>query len=121
MRAYSMDLRTRVLADLDAGMPPKDAAAKYSVSVAWARRLRQRHRESGETAPRPAGRRPRKLAGEGARIRSAVASRPDATLPELKAELGLAVSLATLCREIIRLGLTVKKKSSGPPSKTAPT
>jgi hypothetical protein len=34
MAAYSMDLRTRVLADWDAGLSAKDLAAKYSVSRA---------------------------------------------------------------------------------------
>lgn len=49
MKPYSMDLRVRVLADLDAGLVPEDVAAKFTVSVAWVRRLRQRHRESDES------------------------------------------------------------------------
>ena len=52
---------------------------------------------------------------------TAVAEAPDATLGELKERLGLAISLATLWRAVAALGLTVKKKSSGPPSATAPT
>ena len=35
MAEYSMDLRTRVLRDSDAGMPSKEVAAKYAVSRAW--------------------------------------------------------------------------------------
>jgi hypothetical protein len=35
MAPYSMDLRTRVLRDSDAGIPSKDLAAKYAVSRAW--------------------------------------------------------------------------------------
>jgi transposase len=121
MKAYSMDLRERVLADLDAGTAPKALAAKYRVSVAWVRRLRQRRRETGETAPRPAGRRVPALAAHAEAIRRAVAETPDATLAELKARLGLAGSLATLWRAVRGLGLTVKKKSSGRPSRTART
>ena len=34
MAPYSMDLRTRVLRDGDAGMPAEDVAAKYLVSRA---------------------------------------------------------------------------------------
>ena len=34
MRAYSMDLRERVLLDSDAGMKAADVAAKYRVSGA---------------------------------------------------------------------------------------
>jgi transposase len=53
MAAYSMDLRTRVLADWDTGMKAHDVAAKYRVSRAWVHRLVQRRREHGEIAPRP--------------------------------------------------------------------
>ncbi len=59
MRAYSLDLRVRVLADCNAGMATRKVAEKYSVSTAWVRRLKQRHRESGEdqwaakTGPEP--------------------------------------------------------------------
>ena len=52
MRAYSLDLRERVLADCDAGLGTTATAAKYRVSPAWVRRLKQRRREAGEVAPR---------------------------------------------------------------------
>ena len=52
MGAYSIDLRTRVLADWDAGMKADDVAAKYRVSRAWVHRLVQRRRETGEIEPR---------------------------------------------------------------------
>ena len=52
MAAYSIDLRTRVLADWDAGMKAEDVAAKYRVSRAWVHRLVQRRRETGEIGPR---------------------------------------------------------------------
>jgi transposase len=121
MKAYSMDLRVRVLADCDGGMAARAVAAKYRVSEAWVRRLKQRRRATGETAPRPAGRRVPALAAHAEAIRTAVRDCPDATLAELKARLGLAVSLATLWRAVRGLGLTVKKKSSGRPSRTART
>ena len=52
MRAYSMDLRERVLHDSDAGMPAAAVASKYRVSASWVRRLKHRRRETGEVAPR---------------------------------------------------------------------
>jgi transposase len=121
MRAYSMDLRERVLADSDAGMGPSAVAAKYRVSESWVRRLKQRRRATGETAPRPSGRRPTTWGPHAEAIRAAVREHPDATLRELKEQLGLAISLATLWRAIAVLGLTVKKKSNGRPNKTGPT
>ena len=35
MAPYSIDLRSRVLRDSEAGMASKDVAAKYAVSRAW--------------------------------------------------------------------------------------
>ena len=52
MAAYSMDLRTRVLQDWDAGLKADDVAAKYRVSRAWVHRLVQRRRETGAIGPR---------------------------------------------------------------------
>ena len=118
MRAYSMDLRVRVLKDCDGGMKTAAVAAKYSVSPAWVRRLKQRRTATGEVAPRAAKPRPPALAAEADRLRAAICDRPDATLAELKARLELSVSLATLWRAIRDLGLSVKKKSSGRPSRT---
>src|SRR5262245_26186055 len=114
MRAYSMDLRERVLADSDVGMGAAAVAAKYRVSESWVRRLKQRRAATGETAPRPSGRRPRTWEPHAERIAGAIREDPDVTLAGLKQRLGLALSLATLWRAVAALGLTVKKKSSGP-------
>ena len=35
MRAYSMDLRERILRDSDAGMKASAVAVKYHVSASW--------------------------------------------------------------------------------------
>jgi len=42
MAPYSMDLRTRVLEDCDAGVAAKEVAAKFRVSRSWVNRLLQR-------------------------------------------------------------------------------
>jgi transposase len=106
-----MDLRQRVLADCDAGLPTSQVANKYTVSPAWVRRLKQRRRDTGEVAPRvqrhgrPSGR-----PAYAEALRLAIQQEPDATLAELRARLQLTVSLATLWRAGADLGLTVKKK-----------
>lgn len=111
MKAYSMDLRVRVLADCDAGMTTAAVARKYKVSASWVRRLRQRRRETGETAPRPQRHGPVPLHQTHAEaIRQAVAAEPDATLAELRGQLGLDVSLSTMWHALDRLGLSFKKK-----------
>ena len=122
MKPYSMDLRQRVLTDCDAGLTTAQVAAKYTVSPAWVRRLQQRRRETGAVAPRAARHGPPPSWGAYAgRLRDELRQQPDATLAELRDRLGLAVALSTLWRAVAALRLTVKKKSSGRPSRTAPT
>jgi transposase len=120
--AYSMDLRTRILADCDAGLKTKDAAAKYTVSQSWVRRLKQRRRQTGEVAPRLGRKGPVPLWQTHAeQIRAAVKDQPDCTLAELRDKLGLDVSLSTLCEALKALKLTFKKKRLGQPSRTGRT
>ena len=112
MKAYSLDLRERVLADCDAGMATDEVAAKYRVSASWVRRLKQRRRETGSIAPKVQRHgAPPKWAGHAAAIARAVREAPDDTVEELRGRLGLPLSHATLWRAIKALGFTLKKKS----------
>ena len=113
MGAYSMDLRTRVLADRDAGMKSEDVAAKYRVSRAWVDRLVQRRRETGEIGPRRQTTfRGRTLAEQEDRLRALVTAQPDHTLAELREALPTSASLTTIWRALARLKLTVKKNGT---------
>jgi transposase len=114
MRAYSMDLRVRVLEAADAGEATAELAERFAVSPAWVRRLKQRRRATGEVAPRKA-RDPRvpKLRDHLPRIRELLARTPDMTLAELRDELALAVALSTLWAAVRSLGLTFKKSHPG--------
>jgi transposase len=97
-------------------------AHKYRVSPAWVRRLKQRRRQTGAVAPRSSrNHRQPTLAPHGERIRELIAATPALTLRQLRDRLGVAVGLATLWAAVRDLGLTVKKKSSGRPSRTGPT
>ena len=103
-------------------MTTKQVADKYRVSTAWVRRLKQRRRHSGDSAPRRARHGPKPSWDAYAdRLNQAIRHRPDATLAELRDQLGLSVALSTLWRAVKALGLSVKKKSSTPPSRTART
>lgn len=55
-RAYSLDLRRRVLAACDAGGASRVVAQQYQVRRAGVARLKQRRRETGEMEPRAGGR-----------------------------------------------------------------
>jgi transposase len=110
MRAYSMDLRQRVLEDCDSGLETRQVAVKYRVSESWIRRLKQRRRATGETAPRSSrNRRSAKWLAHAERIKELIAQKPDATLRELAAELNHAFSGQTLSRALRQLGLVLKK------------
>jgi transposase len=111
MRAYSLDLRERVLADCDAGHSNDEVARKFKVSAAWIRRLKQRRRETGSIEPRVRRKPQSRLMAHADRLRELVAQRPDATLQELREALGVQASLPSFCRALQQLRLTVKKKS----------
>ncbi len=114
MRAYSMDLRVRVLEAAEAGDTTAELAGRFAVSPAWVRRLRPRHRGAGEVAPRKA-KDPRvpTLRAHHDRIRALLAATPDMTLAELRDELEVAVALSTLWAAVRGLGLTFKKSHPG--------
>jgi len=121
MRAYSLDLRERVLADCDAGCSNDEVARKYRVSASWIRRLNQRRRQTGSIEPRTRRLPPPRLLAHAQHLRDLLKQRPDATLEELRQALGVPTSVASFCRALQRLRLTVKKKCCAPPSRTGPT
>lgn len=118
--AYSQDLRGRVIAARDRGIQTKAVADLFGVSASWVRRVMQRRREHGQTAPRPRGG-ARVVKIDPQRLRELVAQQPDATARQLHQRLGVACSVSAVDAALGRLGLTLKKRRSGPPSRTGPT
>ena len=113
MAAYSMDLRTRVLEDSDAGMRADAVAEKYRVSLSWVNRLKQRRRETGEIAPRLQIRwRTPILTPVLPRLEALIAEQSDRTLAELQHALGTPASLTTIWRAIEGLAITIKKNGA---------
>jgi len=115
--AYSQDLRDRVLAAGDRGMPTLEVSELFGVSPSWVRRLKQRRRETGETSPRPSGgARVRKI--DMTRLAELVREQPDATAKELRERLGVRCAESAIYTALKRLGLSFKKRPSTPPSRT---
>ena len=117
MSAYSMDLRWRVLADCDAGLPTKQVALKYGVSRTWVRWLKQRRRETGNIEPGRSTGRPRKIDRD--KLAALVTQFPDATLVELRDKLGIACSPTAIWMALSAMRITFKKTRCGPPSRIA--
>jgi transposase len=117
MKAYSQDLRDRIIAALEAHTTTHTGVARtFQVSRSFVQKLWRRWQESGSSAALAhGGGSPRALAGDEARIRQAVAQHPDATLTELCEQVEQAGSAASspsmMCRELQRLNLPRKKKS----------
>jgi transposase len=113
-KAYSLDLRERVLKDCDAGMCSEDAAKKYSVSASWVYDLRKKRRVTGSIAPKKQrhGRKP-KLEPYEKEVRQLVADHPDATLAEFCEKLAkqVSVSTTTLSDFLRHIKITRKKNS----------
>jgi transposase-like protein len=97
MRAFSRDLRTRVLADVQAGLTFAELGRKYSTNAEWVRQFIRRHQVAGEIDARP----PRNKrvpfhCRYEAELRAAVADNPSLTREALRTRLGVDCDLSTL-------------------------
>ena len=115
-RAYSLDLRERVVAAVAAGSSCRAVAATFKVSVASVVKWSQRFRSEGSPAARRVGgRRPYALAGERDWLLARLAGQPDLTLRALLAELaarGIKVSYYAVWHFFEHEGISFKKKSA---------
>jgi transposase len=112
-RAYSLDLRERVVASVAGGKSCRAVAALFDVSVASVVKWSQRARATGSAAAKPmGGKRPYVLAGERDWLLTRLGQKPDLTLHALLAELrerGVVVACDTLWRFLRREGISFKK------------
>ncbi len=121
----SMDLRTRLLDAIDAGMSCRGAAARFGVAPSTAIRWQAQRRATGSVAPKRQGgdMRSRRVEAHREDILALWAARKDITLDELRVELadtGLVVAISTLHRFFVRHRITRKKRPATPSSRTAP-
>ncbi len=125
MSAYSLDLRQKLLRACDQRLGSQQAiAALCGVSPWFIEKLIRRHRTTGDIAPRPHAGGRRALCDEAGRalVRRFVQEQPDATLAEccawLLAQRGLRLSVPTMGRLVIALGLPRKKSRPTPANAT---
>lgn len=113
MKAYSEDLRTKILEAVDRGMPKSEAAKTFGVSRSSVKRYAAARREGRPLAPRKhPGSKP-KLDQRATKILQAdVEDRPSITLKErcrfLKEMVGVSVSESTLSRLLRKMGFSPK-------------
>jgi transposase len=121
MRAFSLDLRTRVLADFQAGLSFAELGRKYSTSAEWVRQFIRCFQQTGEIEARP----PRNHRvpfhrRHEAELRTAIAEDPSLTLEALRTKLGVECDLSTLWHALRALKISIKKRRWSPPSKVGP-
>ncbi len=114
MRAYSPDLRERIIAALELGQTVAEVARRFAVSARTVRRYRQQWRAEGSVVARTSpGRPPLIPADQHAALTALVRASADATLSDYCHQWmgvsGVRVSAATMCRTLQRLELTRKK------------
>ena len=112
-RAYSLDLRERVVAAVAAGQSCRKVASTFGVSVASVVKWSQRLRATGSAAARRmGGNRPYALAGERDWLLGRLAEKPDVTLRGLVGELaerGIVVSYYAVWHFFEHEGISFKK------------
>jgi transposase len=124
MRTISLDLRERILASYDQKEGTREEIAhRFRVSLGMVKKLLQRRRQGGDIGPRyhRCGLRPGKVAAQSQTFRQLLTRKPDLTLEELRRATSLDCTLPAIHYVLEKMGLTYKKRRSGPANKTGPT
>jgi transposase len=114
MRAYSTDLKERLVRAVANGQPMRAVARRFEVAVTTVKRAVVQQRATGSLARQPIPGRPRAIRGaQEAILLARLQAAPDATVLEHCAwwaeQQGQHVSEATMWRTLRRLGWTHKK------------
>ena len=121
MRTLSLDLRQRIVDAYDNEEGTRaQIAQRFRVSLGMVKKLLQQRRRTGDIASRHrfAGRKPTILGTHRSQIRTLLAKKNDMTLKELRQALGLGCSVQAIHVVLGKMGLTYKKRPSGPASRT---
>jgi transposase len=125
MKAYSIDLRTKIVESVRRGISKSETARRFGVNRSTVGRYFKRLDESGSLAPKKAPGSPPKLDGSAMRLlEEDIKSRPWATHEQrcafLFAVCGIRVSETTICRAIKkRLSHSRKKGQQQPVRETS--
>jgi transposase len=116
MKAYSLDLRQRVVSAYEQGEGSiSEIASRFGVCPAFVKKMLRQWRESGDLSPRPhGGGKPKSLTERQQRLlRRKVRDEGDISLAELQSFLAeresVEVHVSTISRALSALGLPLKK------------
>ena len=124
MKAYSEDLRRKIVDAIERDMPKAQAARTFGVGISTVKRyaIKAQKGETLEPGKAP-GKRPKMDERVGKLLAEDLKEHPFATLRErceyVEAVSGVSVSRSTMCRAIARIGPTRKKGGQAPRSETS--
>ena len=117
-KAYSLDLRERIVRHVASGHSARDASRVFGVGVSTAIRLAATHRSGGSIGPKVQGHAPGtfgKLAPHRDFLIEVITSDPDITLTELAGALeeatGVSAHPSSIHRALVRAGYSYKKRA----------
>ena len=115
MKIATSEIRKRAIDAYEAGNGTQAEIAKfYGVDLSTFQRWLQRYRKIGLAAPLPRGHNPPALNEEQTlRLAEMVRERPDATLEQLRAGVGVCCSLVAIHNTLKRLDCRFKKSAAG--------
>ncbi len=124
MRAYSLDLREKIVESVKKGVPKSETARRFGVDRATVKRYCKQLDERGTLEARKAPGRAPKLDEKATKLlANDLQERPWATHSQraefLFAVLGVRVSEATVCRAVGRLQRSRKKDPRGQQNETS--
>ena len=125
MKAYSKDLRQKIVDAIERGMPKAEAArTTFGVGISTVKRYATKAQRGEPLEPAKApGERPKMDERVRKLLEEDLKERPFVTLRQrcdyVEAISGVSVSRSTMCRAIARIGSTRKKGDESPPSATS--
>jgi transposase len=124
MKAYSKDLRQKIVDAIERGMPKAEAARTFGVGISTVKRYATKAQKGEPLEPGKApGKRPKMDERLRKFLEEDLNERPFVTLQQrwdyIEAISGVSVSRSTMCRAIARIGSTRKKGDEAPRSETS--
>jgi len=124
MKAYSEDLRRKIVDAIGRGMHKAEAARTFGIGISTVKRYATTAQRGEPLEPGKApGKRPKIDERVGKLLEEDLKEHPFATLRErceyVEAVSGVSVSRSTMCRTIARIGSTRKKGGESPRSETS--
>ena len=124
MKAYSEDLRRKIVDAIGRGMHKAEAPRTFGIGISTLKRYATKVRRGEPLEPCPAPGKPPKINERvGKLLEEDLKERPFATLRErceyVRAVSGISVRRSTMCRAIASIGPTRKKGGQAPRSETS--